>query len=181
MTIDVNDTQLMLDEKTLSFSVQAGEQTWRFRKDAKPRLECEEGTIYFEDAVVVSHKEFVSGIGKGIQSHYEGFEVNGQKVPYAFDTIVWIEYASGNIFCEWIPLQEEGLNIKAVYWPGEMEFEEAKDSWYTLLNWQQGILLPNTWETEVNKVVFDGFLRRRADTCHGMHRFETEQVISQSV
>lgn len=33
-----------------------------------------------------------------------------------------------------------------------------KDSWYTLLNWQQGLLVPNTWKTAVDKVVFDGFM-----------------------
>lgn len=157
MMIDVNGMQISLDEKTLSLSVKKGNQIWKFREDAKLRMECEEATVYFEDAQTISHKEFVSGVGRGIQSHYEGFEVNGQQVPYAFDTIVWVEYASGNVFFEWIPLCEEGLTIKRVYWPGEMEFEEAKDSWYSLLNWQQGILLPNTWETEVKNIVFDGF------------------------
>ena len=39
-----------------------------------------------------------------------------------------------------------------------MEFDEKKDSWYTLLNWQQGLLVPNTWKTAVDKVVFDGFM-----------------------
>lgn len=157
MMIDVNGMQIEIDEKSLSLSVKKGDQVWKFREDAKLRMECEEGTVYFGDAQTISHKEFVSGVGKGIQSHYEGFEVNGQKVPYAFDTIVWTEYASGNVFFEWIPLCEEGLTIKRVYWPGEMEFEEGKDTWYSLLNWQQGILLPNTWETEVNNIVFDGF------------------------
>lgn len=157
MRINGNGMQISLDEKSLILSVKKGDQIWKFREDAKLRMECEEATVYFVDAQTISHKEFVSGVGKGIQSHYEGFEVNGQLVPYAFDTIVWVEYASGNVFFEWIPLCEEGLTIKRVYWPGEMEFEEAKDSWYSLLNWQQGILLPNTWETEVKNVVFDGF------------------------
>ena len=144
MMIAIDKVQIELDEASLCVSVKKGNQSWKFREDAKLRIECEEGTVYFKDAQTICHREFVSGVGKGIQSHYEGFEVNGQKVPYAFDTIVWTEYASGNVFFEWIPLCEEGLTIKRVYWPGEMEFEEGKDTWYSLLNWQQGILLPNT-------------------------------------
>ena len=157
MIIDVNDSQLELNEKTLRLFVKKGNQIWKFREGAKLHIECEEATVNFADASKISHKEFVSGVGRGIQSHFSGFEVNGEKVPYAFDTIVWVEYATENVFFEWIPICEEGLTVKRVYWPGEMEFDEAKDSWYSLLNCQQGVLLPNTWKTEVSKVVFDGF------------------------
>ena len=38
-----------------------------------------------------------------------------------------------------------------------MAFEEADDKWYTLLNMQQGVMIPNTWETELEPIVFDGF------------------------
>lgn len=157
ITTNISDMQLELDEQSLGFSFTKEGETWRFRKECRPRLECEEGTVYFADALSVSHKEFVSGLGKGIQSHYEGFQVNGEKVAYAFDTIIWAEYSSGNVFCEWIPLCEESLHVKKVLWPGEMEFEEPKDTWYTLLNWQQGLLIPNTWETELARSPFDGF------------------------
>ena len=62
------------------------------------------------------------------------------------------------LFFEWVPLSTETVKVKSVYWPGYMEFDEKKDSWYTLLNWQQGLLVPNTWKTAVDKVVFDGFM-----------------------
>ena len=71
---------------------------------------------------------------------------------------VWIEEVSGDVFFEWVPLSTETVKVKSVYWPGYMEFDEKKDSWYTLLNWQQGLLVPNTWKTAVDKVVFDGFM-----------------------
>lgn len=51
--------------------------------------------------------------------------------------------------CEWIPLQEEGLDVKKVFWPGPMEFAQKRKDWYTLLTQQQGMLIPNTWETEL--------------------------------
>ena len=121
-------------------------------------MECEEGTIYFADAKKISHEEWKTGIGHGILSHFEGVELNGADAGIAFDTIVWIEEVSGDVFFEWVPLSTETVKVKSVYWPGYMEFDEKKDSWYTLLNWQQGLLVPNTWKTAVDKVVFDGFM-----------------------
>ena len=61
------------------------------------------------------------------------------------------------MFFEWIPVKEEGLQVQKVLWPGEMEFEEAKEDWYTLLNQEQGMLIPNTWPQELKPVIFDGF------------------------
>lgn len=156
-SVKSNDMEIRFDEKSLRCAFQKGNQVWQWREGAKARIECEEGTICFSDALLTSHKIIESGLGRGIQSHYEGFKVNGTEVPYSFDTIIWVEDASGDVFCEWIPLCEDGLKVKAVYWPGEMEFEERKQSWYTLLNSQQGILLPNTWETQLHPIIFDGF------------------------
>lgn len=157
ISVKSNDMEIRFDEKSLRCAFQKGNQVWQWREGAKARIECEEGTICFSDALLTSHKIIESGLGRGIQSHYEGFKVNGTEVPYSFDTIIWVEDASGDVFCEWIPLCEDGLKVKAVYWPGEMEFEEGKQSWYTLLNSQQGILLPNTWETQLHPIIFDGF------------------------
>ena len=147
--------ELKFDEENLRCSFHKGNEIWQWRGGA--RIECEEGVVYFKDAGTITHKEMESGLGKGIQSHYEGFEINGNKVPYAFDTIIWVDETNEDVFCEWIPLCEEGLQVKRVYWPEEMEFDEKKENWYTLLNHQQGMLVPNTWETELEGIAFDGF------------------------
>ena len=151
-------TEIRFDESRLAFTVTHEGQSWSWGEGFRPRIECEEGTICFADAKKISHEEWKTGIGRGIISHFEGFELNGQDAGISFDTIVWIEDVSGDVFFEWVPLSEENVKVKSVYWPGYMEFDEKKDSWYTLLNWQQGILLPNTWKTAVEKVVFDGFM-----------------------
>lgn len=151
-------TELRFDESRLAFTIVHEGQSWSWGEEFRARIECEEGTIYFSDAKKISHEEWKTGIGRGIISHFEGLELNGQDTGIAFDTIVWIEDVSGDVFFEWVPLSEENVKVKSVYWPGYMEFDEKKDSWYTLLNWQQGILLPNTWKTAVEKIVFDGFL-----------------------
>lgn len=151
-------TEIRFDESRLSFTITHEGDSWNWGEGFRPRMECEEGTIYFADAKKISHEEWKTGIGHGILSHFEGFELNGADAGIAFDTIVWIEEVSGDVFFEWVPLSTETVKVKSVYWPGYMEFDEKKDSWYTLLNWQQGLLVPNTWETAVDKVVFDGFM-----------------------
>lgn len=151
-------TEIRFDESRLSFTITHEGDSWNWGEGFRPRMECEEGTIYFADAKKISHEEWKTGIGYGILSHFEGFELNGADAGIAFDTIVWIEEVSGDVFFEWVPLSTETVKVKSVYWPGYMEFDEKKDSWYTLLNWQQGLLVPNTWKTAVDKVVFDGFM-----------------------
>lgn len=151
-------TEIRFDESRLSFTITHEGDSWNWGEGFRPRMECEEGTIYFADAKKISHEEWKTGIGHGILSHFEGFELNGADAGIAFDTIVWIEEVSGDVFFEWVPLSTETVKVKSVYWPGYMEFDEKKDSWYTLLNWQQGLLVPNIWKTAVDKVVFDGFM-----------------------
>lgn len=151
-------TEIRFDESRLSFTITHEGDSWNWGEGFRPRMECEEGTIYFADAKKISHEEWKTGIGHGILSHFEGFELNGADAGIAFDTIVWIEEVSGDVFFEWVPLSTETVKVKSVYWPGYMEFDEKKDSWYTLLNWQQGLLVPNTWKTAVDKGVFDGFM-----------------------
>lgn len=151
-------TEIRFDESRLSFTITHEGDSWNWGEGFRPRMECEERTIYFADAKKISHEEWKTGIGHGILSHFEGFELNGADAGIAFDTIVWIEEVSGDVFFEWVPLSTETVKVKSVYWPGYMEFDEKKDSWYTLLNWQQGLLVPNTWKTAVDKVVFDGFM-----------------------
>lgn len=151
-------TEIRFDESRLSFTITHEGDSWNWGEGFRPRMECEEGTIYFANAKKISHEEWKTGIGHGILSHFEGFELNGADAGIAFDTIVWIEEVSGDVFFEWVPLSTETVKVKSVYWPGYMEFDEKKDSWYTLLNWQQGLLVPNTWKTAVDKVVFDGFM-----------------------
>ena len=151
-------TEIRFDESRLSFTITHEGDSWNWGEEFRPRMECEEGTIYFADAKKISHEEWKTGIGHGILSHFEGFELNGADAGIAFDTIVWIEEVSGDVFFEWVPLSTETVKVKSVYWPGYLEFDEKKDSWYTLLNWQQGLLVPNTWKTAVDKVVFDGFM-----------------------
>ena len=157
MDIKINAIQLRMDESDLRFSFCKGETEWSWTKDYRPKMECKEGTVFFDEALEIHHELVQNGIGKGIRSSFAGFEIEGTKVPYAFETYAWIEETTEDIFFEWVPICEEGITVEKVFWPGEMELEEKKNDWYTLLNMQQGVLIPNDWETELTAIPFDGF------------------------
>ena len=155
--ITAGGSTVRLHEETLLVSLFRNDAEWNWREDFVPTLECDEGIFSFTDARSVSHELFQNGIGTGIRSCFEGFEANGTVRPYSFETLIWIEAVSGDIRFEWLPLCEQGLSVKKVRWPGEMSFEKASRSWYSVLNHQQGLLVPNDWETALDHVVFNGF------------------------
>lgn len=157
-TITCANTTIYLDETTLLFSIQKNGISWNLDQGFLPRFTIGEETIPFRQASIITHSDWNTGLGKGIRSHYEGFFVNGSKSKLIFETILWIEEVSGDLFCEWIPICEDGVTISEVFWPGYFSFEEKKEDWYTLLNIQQGLLIPNTFETELGKIFFDGLL-----------------------
>lgn len=154
--IDVGSIVFEFDEEQLHFQVSAGAVRWSWSGTYIPYLECEEGNLRFEDALLICHEKVENGIGSGVRSLYKGFRLGNKEIPYAFETYVWIERVSRDVYFEWIPLCEEGLSVKSVHWPGEMAFDEQKENWYTLLTMHQGILIPNTWETELREIPFEG-------------------------
>lgn len=113
--------------------------------------------IPFSAAEQVSHDRWETGVGAGIRSRYSGFD--GLK-EFSFETILWAESATGDVYAEWIPLEEgdAGKVLSCVRWPGYLRFDEGKEDWYSLLNLQQGLMLPNTWPQALRKLPFDGQL-----------------------
>lgn len=164
LEVKTNTIQLRMDDNNLKFSFGKGDTEWNWTSEYRPKMECKEGTVYFDEALEIHHELVQNGIGKGIRSSFTGFEVEGTKVPYAFETYVWIERCTENIFFEWIPICEEGLTVEKVFWPGELELEEKRNDWYTLLNMQQGVLIPNDWETELTDMHLAGELKHHSET-----------------
>ncbi|MGN0313598.1 MAG: DUF5696 domain-containing protein [Fusicatenibacter sp.] len=149
-TVQSHNTKISLDEETLVWTIQKRNIIWRTRAEDRPLLFCEEGSFYFYEADQIFHQVFKNGVGEGIQSRFQW------KNGYSFETLVWIEAATEQIYFEWIPFNETGLHVQKVLWPSEMEFDEPREDWYTLLTLQQGILLPNTWENALGPATFDG-------------------------
>ena len=156
--ITLAGTELRFDENNLHFSMRQNGTDWNWEQGYIPRFTVGNEEILFRNAGSVSHQARETGLGKGILSRYEGFLVNGEKSALSFATYVWIEGATGNVFFECIPVCEDNVSIKSVFWPGPMEFYGKREDWYTLLNQHQGLLIPNTWDVELGKLPFDGFL-----------------------
>lgn len=158
MEIRINEIKLTLNETTLALTMEQQGRVWAWQHHFRPHLAYAGAgqIVYFDQAGTITHKPWRTGVGGGFISHYEDFQ--GPAAKLAFDTIVWVEYATGYVRCEWVPLSESAAPVKAVYWPGPMDFEEAKPSWYTLLNWRQGLLIPNDWGVETSQVPFGGML-----------------------
>lgn len=146
---------LIFDESSLRFSIRAEGEVWTWTSEYRPKLVLDGADVGFADAEKIEHIPERNGIGIGVRSRYSGFSLNGRTVRAAFETFVWIEESTGDIFFEWIPIEDSGT-ISEVSWPGPMAFQEGRKDWYTLLTERQGILLPNDWETPVTGLSFDG-------------------------
>lgn len=151
---------ITLCTSSLTFAIGSPAGEWRWAEEYHPRILLQDGSeIFFSDAKQITHETYtVSGVGDGIRSTYSGFMSGRKPIPFSFQTLVWVERSTDQVIFEWIPVNDEGYSIKAVYWPGEMAFEEGKENWYSVLNIQQGLLLPNNWGKELTKIGFDGQL-----------------------
>ena len=157
ISVESGSVRLNFNEETLNFAITASDSQWKWAEDFKARIKMKSGEeIFFSAAENISHEKWKTGVGVGIHSAYSGFKLGEKELNLAFETISWIEYSTGDVYFEFIPLSDE--DIEAVYWPGHMEFDEGSDKYYSVLNILQGLLLPNTWENEVRKLSFDGQL-----------------------
>ena len=159
--------KLFIDSKTLQITLEEGGVSFQTLNSFRPCLAYGgTGGIYgvknvrevvsFFDASKIEEEEYVSGVGKGVALTFSGFA--GPAEGLSFKTLIWKEDTTDIVRAEWIPLSEGAEAPTAVYFPGPFAFEEKRRDFVTLLNNQQGILLPNDWPEEVKKVSFGGFL-----------------------
>ena len=154
MQFECSGTTVLFDEDTLKLTFRRDEATWGWRDGFEPTLVCEQGTFPFTQAAKITHESRETGTGVGVYSTFAGFG----GTPYTFATYIWIERSSGDVLFEWIPLNEDGLSVTMLNWPGEMAFDDADGHCATLINDEQGVMIPNTWPTPVTTadVTFEG-------------------------
>ncbi|MGL6174690.1 MAG: DUF5696 domain-containing protein, partial [Cellulosilyticaceae bacterium] len=145
------------DIETLKIIITKDDVEWRWADDYQPYFIYQEEKIYFKDAREKVHKEWQTGVGKGIRSHYSDFYVGTEVLKLQIETIIWIEYSTEDIHFEILPIVDQP-GIAEIYWPGHMEFNTYQEDWYSVLNVLQGLILPNTWANEVSKINFQGQL-----------------------
>ena len=149
-------TALVLNTETLGIEITAHGETWRSEKTYQPHFYVNDKKIYFHQAGKLEHFSWNTGVGCGIRSVFSGFHLSGKEDTLSFQTVIWIEYATEDIFFELNPLTESEQYIGNFYWPGQMEFLKKTSDWYTVITNRQGLLIPNDWKYDAGKIVFDG-------------------------
>ena len=172
MKIAYQDLTVDFDEKRLQYLISAGKTTWQSKDSFSPyftvKKEAEKGReeslsakengieYAFTSAGKMQHRIVKTGVGIGIRSSYEDFPV-----PLRFETYVWIEYSTRQLYFEWIPFPNEDVaetvQLENVYFPGPFSFEKESAKWLTVLPKEQGLLIPNTWDVSFRQ---DGFRGR---------------------
>lgn len=156
MEVLFQDTKICFNQDTLGLEILSQGKSWKFAESYKPYFCVGEEKIYFEQAKNIEHVTWNTGVGEGIRSIFTGFDIGGKADEMSFQTVIWVEYATQDIFFELNPLTEAETIIGNFYWPGQMEFTNKSSEWYSVINLLQGLLIPNDWKYEVSKLVFDG-------------------------
>lgn len=110
-----------------------------------------EGRIYLKDASHKTLRKIDTGFSKGMLMELSDF----RQSEIALALSVSVDITSNEVYCSLSTIKED-YQIHKINWPAPFTFEEKKDTHYTLLTVQQGILLPNTWENEVKRLPFHG-------------------------
>ena len=147
---------LRYNEETLQIEVENHGNLWQWDEVYKPYFKIGEETIYFQDAGAIEHFSWHTGVGEGFRTKFSRFVINGSESPLSFETLVWVEDATQNVYFELIPVEEAHELMGNFYWPGQMAFKENSSKWYTVINMLQGLMIPNNWPHQVDRLVFDG-------------------------
>ena len=153
--VSYQELYLKFDKENLGYTISTGKTSWETEENFSPffRVKACEKPIYFKEAKEQKHELVKNGVGEGIRSSYSGFALS----DFSFETFVWIEYSTKQVYFEWIPLKEALLNdIEKVLFPGPFSFKKESKDWYTIIPKEQGILIPNTWDVSFKQDGFNG-------------------------
>ena len=155
MQVSYQELYLKFDKENSGYTISTGKTSWETEENFSPffRVKDCEKPIYFKEAKEQKHELVKSGVGEGIRSSYSGFSLP----DFSFETFVWVEYSTKQVYFEWIPLTEAPLNcVEQVLFPGPFSFKKESKDWYTIIPKEQGILIPNTWDVSFKQDGFNG-------------------------
>ena len=55
LEVKTNTIQLRMDDNNLKFSFGKGDTEWNWTSEYRPKMECKEGTVYFDEALEIHH------------------------------------------------------------------------------------------------------------------------------
>lgn len=71
LDIKTNTIQLRMDDKNLKFSFCKGNTEWNWTKDYRPKMECKEGTFFFDEALEIHHDWYITESEKESAVHLQ--------------------------------------------------------------------------------------------------------------
>ena len=151
-----NHLTLNFNRSTLGYTICHKSTFWQTANNFSPFIKIGDNILHFKTAKNITHRPLHNGIGSGFISHYDGFQLNGEEIELSFETYVWIEHSTNDIFFEFIPLKECSISVDYISWPAPFEFKNDSRNWYTLLPKQQGLLIPNNWKVAFKPDGFNG-------------------------
>lgn len=115
--MEVRVKNSILRSKEEQFEIEVNGKIWKSHPNYKNTIVLNNGrSILFESAKQIEKSVFETSYGKGILTRYR--DIKG--VNFAFDTRIWIETSTQEIFFEWIPVNDNGFDIKEILWPSPM-------------------------------------------------------------
>ncbi len=155
-TGETQDARIEQDPCTLLYTVRLGDRLWRQDERFSPSVIFSEGReLPFADAGRITRESYRSGLGEGILTRYEDFTLDGEEIPFSFETLAWCEEASGDVLFELIPVKD-GIPFSQIRWPGYFCFDSPDAKACTVMPVGQGVLIPNTWPEEAGRLPFNG-------------------------
>lgn len=148
--------KIKFDPKTHLFQFRINNTVWEFDSSYSPHFFMSEKRIEFSEANEIKIDEIENGLELGVEISYCFDEIE-------FHTRVTLEKSTQDVFLEWVPIRED-VSIDKVMWPGPMSFNENSEKWVTLLNHQQGLMIPNTWPVDLESLHFDGLFNTAGST-----------------
>lgn len=155
MEIRFKKVYVHLDEKTLKVKLNVNGVVWENATDFSAYLMCNGRKELFHQILDKKFTQWENAIGIGIDVWY--LREDRSETNARFKTRIWIEKVSENILFEIIPIKDV-KQIEEICWPGHFEFHNDSADWYTLINVQQGLLLPNNWKNKFEMPLFGGKL-----------------------
>lgn len=148
MTIDTRGMTLELNEDTLGYALTAHGRRWETAQGFEPYFMVGEKKYPFADAGSVSHDVYSTGLGEGVVSRYAFFS----GVEAEFETIAYIESATGRLICTFVPRVMPAF--AEVAWP--LPFAADEPGSYAVVPNMQGAIIPTGYQQEFPALAFGG-------------------------
>ena len=157
-TIAGKKNTVVLNEKDLSFTVQAGSATWKVVpssfKDMLIRANDDEFNVRLADAAEIQVTQLETGYDTGVKIALSGFRSTGQRAPGSpLDLRLYLTMAleGGDEDLDFTVAAVEGsARIRELNWPTALDGREVD---FTLLSNDDGVMVPRDWPYRFHPII----------------------------